>query len=267
MILLTGATGVVGRALLPLLLERGARGPRLVRDPRRLGPQRVDVQIALGDLADLGDPRVAAPGAARRRHRDPPRGGDPRPAPRAGRGAERRSATAPAAARRRARRRRALRLLLRARRDRVPAHPLLPRQGAGRAGGRRPRRSTTTVFAPSIVYDRGDPWVTLHAAPGAAAGDADLRRGRGRATSRSGPRDVARCVVAALERGDGDARRYELAGPERPHLRRDRAAVAARGRARAAARPRPAAASCTGPRRAAPRWSATPSSPPGRRPS
>ena len=68
----------------------------------------------------------------------------------------------------------------------------------------------TTVFAPSIVYDHSDPWITL------------LRRfsflpvlpvsgeGGGR-SSRSG-RDVARCVVAAL---GGEARgRYELAGPE-----------------------------------------------------
>jgi NADH dehydrogenase len=70
----------------------------------------------------------------------------------------------------------------------------------------------TTVFAPSIVYDRSDPWVTL------------LRRfsflpvlpvsGEGRA--RFEPiwaQDAARCVVAALERSD-DRPRYELAGPE-----------------------------------------------------
>ncbi len=69
----------------------------------------------------------------------------------------------------------------------------------------------TTIFAPSIVYDRSDPWITL------------LRRfsflpvlpvsGGGRA--RFEPiwaNDAARCVVSALER-DG-RRRYELAGPE-----------------------------------------------------
>jgi NADH dehydrogenase len=53
MILVTGATGVVGTALIPELLQRGHRVRALVRDPRRLGPQRVNVQIA---LADLGDP-------------------------------------------------------------------------------------------------------------------------------------------------------------------------------------------------------------------
>ena len=55
MILLTGASGTVGRALLPLLLEAGHDVRALVRDPRGLGRHRVDVQIALGDLARLGD--------------------------------------------------------------------------------------------------------------------------------------------------------------------------------------------------------------------
>src|SRR5206468_10191454 len=54
-ILLTGATGTVGKALLPLLLDTGEPVRALVRDPRRLGRHRVDVQLALGDLARLGD--------------------------------------------------------------------------------------------------------------------------------------------------------------------------------------------------------------------
>jgi len=52
MLLLTGATGLIGGALLPRLLAEGHTVRCLVRDPRRLGPQRVRVQIALGDLAD-----------------------------------------------------------------------------------------------------------------------------------------------------------------------------------------------------------------------
>src|SRR4051812_7439683 len=52
MLLLTGATGIVGRALLPRLLAEDRTVRCLVRDPRRLGPQRVHVQLALGDLAD-----------------------------------------------------------------------------------------------------------------------------------------------------------------------------------------------------------------------
>jgi uncharacterized protein YbjT (DUF2867 family) len=51
-ILLTGATGLVGSALLRRLLDEGHQVRCLVRDPRRLGPRRVRVQITLGDLSD-----------------------------------------------------------------------------------------------------------------------------------------------------------------------------------------------------------------------
>lgn len=51
MILLTGATGTVGRPLLRRLLEADQEVRCLVREPRRLGSSRVDVQIAIGDLA------------------------------------------------------------------------------------------------------------------------------------------------------------------------------------------------------------------------
>jgi uncharacterized protein YbjT (DUF2867 family) len=52
MLLLTGATGLVGSHLLRLLTAQGSPVRVLVRDPRRLGAERVRVQIALGDLAD-----------------------------------------------------------------------------------------------------------------------------------------------------------------------------------------------------------------------
>src|SRR3981081_2842570 len=52
MILLTGATGLVGGALLRRLTANGESVRCFVRDPRRLGAERVRVQIALGDLAD-----------------------------------------------------------------------------------------------------------------------------------------------------------------------------------------------------------------------
>ncbi|MDP9293147.1 MAG: NAD(P)H-binding protein [Actinomycetota bacterium] len=52
MILLTGATGLIGSALLRRLTTRGETVRCLVRDPRRLGPERVRVQITIGDLAD-----------------------------------------------------------------------------------------------------------------------------------------------------------------------------------------------------------------------
>jgi uncharacterized protein YbjT (DUF2867 family) len=52
MLLLTGATGTVGNALLPRLTARVEPVRCLVRSPRGLGDQRVRVQIVLGDLAD-----------------------------------------------------------------------------------------------------------------------------------------------------------------------------------------------------------------------
>lgn len=52
MILLTGATGTLGRPLLARLTAAGQPVRCLVRDPRRLGPARVQVQIAIGNLAD-----------------------------------------------------------------------------------------------------------------------------------------------------------------------------------------------------------------------
>ena len=50
MILLTGASGTVGRALLSRLLAERRPVRCLVRDPREIGPERVRVQLVLGDL-------------------------------------------------------------------------------------------------------------------------------------------------------------------------------------------------------------------------
>lgn len=52
MILLTGAAGAIGRPLVRQLLEAGEPLRCLVRQPRRMGEDRVRVQIALGDLGD-----------------------------------------------------------------------------------------------------------------------------------------------------------------------------------------------------------------------
>jgi len=51
-LLLTGATGLIGSSLLRRLTARGEPVRCLVRDPRRLGPERVRVQITIGDLTD-----------------------------------------------------------------------------------------------------------------------------------------------------------------------------------------------------------------------
>src|SRR6266513_1890347 len=62
MILLTGATGNLGTALLRRLTTAREPVRCLVRDPRRLGPERVRVQIALGDLSDPASFRNALRG-------------------------------------------------------------------------------------------------------------------------------------------------------------------------------------------------------------
>ncbi len=61
-LLLTGATGRVGSALLRRLVATPSPVRCLVRDPRRLGPERVRVQIALGDLGDPASFRHALRG-------------------------------------------------------------------------------------------------------------------------------------------------------------------------------------------------------------
>jgi uncharacterized protein YbjT (DUF2867 family) len=62
MILLTGASGTVGAALLRRLLSAGRPVRCLVRDPRELGPDRVLVSLVLGDLADPSSFRHAMRG-------------------------------------------------------------------------------------------------------------------------------------------------------------------------------------------------------------
>jgi uncharacterized protein YbjT (DUF2867 family) len=209
MILVTGATGTVGTALIPLLLERGDDVRVLVRDPRGLGRARVEVRIALGDLADLADPRVrrqALRGVDTVIHlaatiRDQPRGS-----------VEELNGLATA------------RLLRAAEEVGVERFVFFSAIGASELQRTRFFRAkalaeravaeselATTVFAPSIVYDRDDPWVTimrrlalLPVLPISGSGQA--------AYQPIWAKDVARCVVAAL--GDTAEPRYELAGPE-----------------------------------------------------
>src|ERR1700719_3595182 len=79
MLLLTGASGLVGSTLRRRLIAAEVPIRCLVRDPRRLGDDRVRVQIALGDLADPPSFRNALRGVSTVVHlaasiRDQPRG-------------------------------------------------------------------------------------------------------------------------------------------------------------------------------------------------
>jgi len=211
MILVTGATGTVGKALVPLLLEAGDDVRALVRDPRRLGRLRVEVGLALGDLRELGDARIrrqALRGVDTVIHlagaiRDQP-----------GARVEELNGLATA------------RLLRAAEEAGVERFLFFSAIGASEFQRTRFFRAKalaeravldspleTTVLAPSIVYDRDDPFIRLvrrlallPAIPISGSGDA--------AYEPIWARDAARCVQGALSR-EGGRERYELAGPER----------------------------------------------------
>ena len=226
MIVLTGATGVVGSALLKRLLAEGEQVRVLVRDPRRLGPDRVRVQITLGDLSNPVALRQLVRGARAGR---PPGRDHPRPARRQHRGAER-PGDGPPAAPRRGGRRRAVPVLRRDGRDAQLAHALLPLEGAGRAGGDGLAAGRDRDVAVDRLRARR-PWVTLLRrmsllpvmpiiGSGARVLPADLGRGRrglrppGPARGRAGRRAAARAGRAggAHLRGDRAARAVGL-GP------------------------------------------------------
>jgi uncharacterized protein YbjT (DUF2867 family) len=209
MLLLTGATGLVGSTLLPRLLAEGTEVRCLVRDPRRLGAQRVRVQIALGDLTDPPSFRNALRGVQTVVHlaasiRDQPDGS-----------IEELNGIATwrmvEAAERRGVERFVFFSALGAsthHRTRLLRAKALAEQAVREADVR------SIVFAPSIVYAPGDPWLTL--LERLALLPAMPVSGRGNAMFQPiWAEDVAGCVVAAL-RSSGSAphERYELAGPE-----------------------------------------------------
>jgi uncharacterized protein YbjT (DUF2867 family) len=211
-LLLTGATGTVGGALLTRLTAAGATVRCLVRDPRRLGPERVRVQIALGDLGDHLSFRHALRGVDTVVHlasviRDQPHGS-----------IEELSGVA------------TWRLVQAAERAGVKRFVFFSTLGASTRSRARLMRAKAvaeravvdsslehTVFAPSIIYSPTDPYLHLlkrmswlPAMPIPGSGEAAFQP--------ICADDVADCVMASLPGGrDGDASanaRYELAGPE-----------------------------------------------------
>jgi uncharacterized protein YbjT (DUF2867 family) len=211
-LLLTGASGTVGLPVLRRLTAAGVPVRCLVRDPRRLGAQRVQVQIALGDLADPFSFRHALRGVDTVVHlasvtRDQPGGS-----------IEELAGIA------------AWRLVQAAERAGVQRFVFFSTLGASTRSRARLMRAKAiaeralmesslqyTVFAPSMVYSPSDRFITL------------LERmsllpvlpivGSGRAAFQPiWAEDVADCVIAALPGGpkveEAAGARYELAGPE-----------------------------------------------------
>ena len=205
MILLTGATGTVGSALLRLLTVEGRPVRALVRDQRRLGDQRVRVQIALGDLSVPPSFRNARRGVQTVVHlassiRDQPRGS-----------IEELNAVA------------TLRLVRAAERAGVERFVFFSAMNAHHHSRTRFFRAkalaeeavaesslATTIFRPSIIYTPGDPWLTL--LDRLSRLPAVPVSGSGRALYQPvWAEDVAEAVVNALDSAHST---YELAGPE-----------------------------------------------------
>jgi NADH dehydrogenase len=211
-LLLTGATGTIGLPLLRRLTERGTPVRCLVRDPRRLGPERVRVQIVLGDLADPFTFRNALRGVDTVVHLASPLRDQP------GGSIEELAGVA------------TWRLVRAAELSGVERFVFFSTLGASTRSRPRLLRAKAiaeralgessvphTIFAPSLVYSRSDPFITL------------LERmsllplmpvaGSGRALFQPmWAEDVADCVMAVLPGGSADASatgsRFELAGPE-----------------------------------------------------
>jgi uncharacterized protein YbjT (DUF2867 family) len=208
-LLLTGATGVVGRALLRRLTAAGEPVRCLVRDPRGLGSDRVRVQIALGDLADPPSFRNAMRGVRTVVHlaaaiRDQPAGS-----------IEELNGIA------------TWRMVRAAERAGVEQFVFMSSLGAASHDRTRFLRAKAlaeravlasdvrhTVFAPSLIYAPGDMFLTLLERLGMLLPVMPVS-GHGQALYQPiWADDVADAVAAALG-GAGTGRvRYELAGPQ-----------------------------------------------------
>lgn len=210
MILLTGATGLVGSTLLRRLTARGQPVRCLVRDPRRLADQRVRVQIALGDLSDPPSFRHALRGVRTVIHlgasiRDQPSGT-----------IEELNAVATWRIVKAAERAGVEHLVFFSALEAAPfSRGRFMRAKALAEQAVRESSLSHTVFAPSIVYAPGDRWLTLLSRLAVLLPVMPIA-GSGRALFQPiWAEDVADCVLAALD-GPAESRagRHELAGPD-----------------------------------------------------
>jgi NADH dehydrogenase len=211
-LLLTGATGTIGMPVLRRLTAEGVPVRCLVRDPRRLGAERVRVQIALGDLSDHLSFRHALRGVDTVVHlasplRDQPNGS-----------IEELAGVA------------SWRLVRAAERAGVERFVFFSALGASTRSRSRLMRAKAiaeralvesslshTVFAPGWVYGLHDQFMRLMQRMSLLP--AMPIPGAGRATWQPmWAEDVADCVLAVLPGGpkadEADGARYELAGPE-----------------------------------------------------
>jgi NADH dehydrogenase len=209
-ILLTGATGLVGSTLLRRLTARPEPVRCLVRDPRRLGDQRVRVQIVLGDLTDPQSFRHAMRGVRTVIHlaasvRDQPRGS-----------IEELNGVA------------TWRMVHAAERAGVERFVFFSAMSASTFSRARFFRAKAlaeqavsasevphTVFAPSIVYSPGDPFLTLLKRLALLLPVMPVAGDGGALYQPIWADDVADCVMAVLDgAGETASARYEMAGPD-----------------------------------------------------
>ena len=209
MLLLTGATGTVGKPLLRQLTAAGAPVRCLVRDPARLPDRRERVDVVHGDLADPRSFADAVRGVDTVVHLASPLRDQP--------GGSIESLTATATAQ----------LVSAAEQAGVSRFVFFSVLGASTTSRARLLRAKAeaeravidsslvhTIFAPAWVYDRDDPFVRMTAHLSllpvmALAGPGNAR------FEPIWAQDVAACVLAALSRETQAAgERYELAGPE-----------------------------------------------------
>ena len=215
MILLTGATGLVGSALLRRLTARQEPVRCLVRDPRRLGDQRVRVQIALGDLSDPLSFRHAMRGVQTVIHLAAAIRDQPAPPAGAARSIEELTGVATWRMVQAAERAGVERFVFFSALDASSHNPArFFRAKALAEEAVRASSVSHTVFAPSIVYSPGDPFLTLLDRLALLLPVLPIS-GSGRALYQPiWADDVADCVTSALDGGGDGRERYELAGPD-----------------------------------------------------